>query len=145
MTTTTMPRSALCHRPIASDVEEFVVLSPRASRGKLHSEPHSTGGPPFLKKHAAPAQTRQRHPLLLMGLGMLATVLLLWVGLSIAAWETTLLDDVHYGYPRTTQLDHSVGHGPISHFTAMNLGGQIYVVEMPGASQLLVGPHLVGH
>src|SRR5689334_11582813 len=151
MTTTTMPRSALHHRPIASDVEEFVVLSPRASRSKRHGEPHSTGGPPTLKKkHAVPAQTRQGHPLLLMGVGMLVTVLLLWIGLSVTAWVTMISDSLHYGYPRTTQLDRNVGHSQVhttSHFTAINVDGQVYIFEIPGgkpsAAQLLVGPHLV--
>lgn len=151
MTTTTIPRSVLRHRPIAPDVEEFVVRSPRASRGKRHSEAHTTGGLPSWKKCGTHIQEKRRHPLLFIGAGMLVTVMLLWVGLSVAAWVTGILDEVQYGYPRTTQADHDVGHGQgqaASHFVAINTHGQVYILEIPGgkpsAAQLLVGPRLIG-
>ena len=58
---------------------------------------------------------------------------------------------LQYGYPRTAQEDHFVGHeqaGIPSHFVAMNVQGQITVVELPGGNlkgaQLLVGPRLLG-
>jgi hypothetical protein len=63
----------------------------------------------------------------------------------------TVADDLRYGRPRTTNVDHFVGHEANhvpSHFTALNLGGQIYVIEIPGgnpsSSRLLVGPRLIG-
>jgi hypothetical protein len=83
--------------------------------------------------------------------GMLITMVLLWLGQSLWNWGNTLVDDVHYGRPRTTNVDQFVGHetGKIpSHFVALNLSGQIYVLEIPGGhantSHLLVGPHLIG-
>ncbi len=66
-------------------------------------------------------------------------------------WAMKTADDLQYGYPRTTQEDHDVGHeqaGMPSHFVAMNLQGQITVVELPGGNlkgaQVLVGPRLLG-
>jgi hypothetical protein len=82
---------------------------------------------------------------------MLFACLLLWMGQMVWNWGQNTIDDFRYGRPRTTQVDHFVGHeknNVPSHFIAMNLGGQIYIVEIPGgstsASYLLVGPRLIG-
>lgn len=96
MTTTGIPRSALRYRPMAADVQEFVVLSKRASKGKRQRAPHTTGGPPSLGKHAP------RHPLVLVGCGMLVTVLLLWASQAVVASWMRTADDLHYGFPRTS-------------------------------------------
>jgi hypothetical protein len=82
---------------------------------------------------------------------MLVTVLRVWTAQVVVPWAMKTADDLHYGYPRTTQEDHVVGHeqgGMPSHFVAMNVQGQITVVELPGGNlrgaQLLVGPRLLG-
>ena len=136
-------RSAVRYRPLGESVQEFVVLSPRASRGPSRKHPQRTGSlPPLLIP---------KHPLVLVGVGMLVTVLVLLVSQVVVPWAMKTADDLHYGYPRTTQVDHSVGHEQgrtPSHFVAMNLQGQITVVELPGGNltgaQLLVGPRLLG-
>jgi hypothetical protein len=86
-----------------------------------------------------------------MILGMLMTVVLLWLGQLIWNWSQIVSDDLHYGRPRTTNVDHFVGHetgNTATHFTALNLNGQVYVIEIPGGSpgtaHLLVGPRLIG-
>ena len=83
--------------------------------------------------------------------GQPLVLLVLLVSQVVVPWGMKTADDVHYGYPRTTQEDHYVGHeqgGTPSHFVAMNLQGQITVVELPGGNlkgaQLLVGPRLLG-
>lgn len=61
-------------------------------------------------------------------------------------------DTVTYGAPRTFQIDAVVGHhdGPNhpSHFEALNLNGQIEVIEFPGGdgshTQTYLGPDLSG-
>jgi hypothetical protein len=82
---------------------------------------------------------------------MLVAMLLLWFGQMLLNWGSTASDDLRYGRPRTTNIDHIVGHetgNTPTHFTALNLNGQIYVVEIPGGNpknaQLLVGPRLYG-
>jgi hypothetical protein len=89
--------------------------------------------------------------LVLVGMGMLVTMLLVLVSQVVIPWAMKTADDVQYGYPRTTQEDHFVGHeqgGTPSHFVAMNLQGQITVLELPGGNlkgaQVLVGPRLLG-
>jgi hypothetical protein len=140
---TSMPRSALRHRPIHPDVQEFVVLSPRTTRGKPHYEPHTSGGLPSL--------ARRVHPLALIGLSMLITLFLIPACQGVLAWGSSLVDTMHYGYPRTVHLDQRVGHEvgkTLSHFEAFNDNGQIYVLEIPGgnaaSTQLLIGPRLFG-
>jgi hypothetical protein len=82
---------------------------------------------------------------------MLMTMALLWIGQIVFAWSQQTLDDLRYGRPRTTHVDHAVGHEKSltkTHFVAMNLDGAVYIIEMPGGSpstsRLLVGPRLVG-
>ena len=55
-------------------------------------------------------------------------------------------------YPRTFQSDAVVGHGDSasnpSHFIALNLNGQVLVIEIPGGNpakaQVYIGPRLFG-
>src|SRR5690348_1224416 len=62
---------------------------------------------------------------------------LLWIGISqVIAWGTGVLDLMRYGNPRTFQMDAVVGQGDSpqhpSHFVAINLHGQIIVLDFPG-------------
>jgi hypothetical protein len=105
----------------------------------------------------APPRTRsgglfRSHPLLWIGFGMLM-MLLMWVGLQdLGAWWSLHQDDVTYGRPRTAQYDVVVGHGDSpshpTHVIAMNLGGTIVIIELPGGdttqAKIYRGPHLFG-
>jgi hypothetical protein len=130
LSTAGIPRSAVRYRRQAESVQEFVVLTPRASEGSSRKHRQAMGGPRPRSK------SKPGHPWVLVGVGMLVTVLLLVVSQAVVPWGMKTADDLHYGYPRTTQEDHYVGHeqrsGPPSHFVAMNLHGQITVVELPG-------------
>jgi hypothetical protein len=92
------------------------------------------------------------HPLLYLGVGMIA-MLALWTLLTSAmSWWNTTWDDVHYGRPRTFQIDAYVGHnettGGPSHFIAINLNGRIEIIEFPGGdgskARIYLGPQLYG-
>jgi hypothetical protein len=154
-----LPRSALRHRPVQSETSkpEVSILTPRASQIKLSQESstHTTAVP------VATALPRKRWSrkwgelrgswLIYIVLGMLTTMVLLWIGQLLWNWGSTVADDLHYGRPRTTNVDQFVGHetgNTPSHFIAVNLNGQIYVIEIPGGStntsHLLMGPHLIG-
>jgi hypothetical protein len=68
---------------------------------------------------------RRGHPLLYLGVGMIA-MLALWTLLTMAiSWWNTTWDDLHYGRPRTFQTNAVVGHNDSSsnpsHFIALNL------------------------
>ncbi len=92
------------------------------------------------------------HPLLYLGVGMIA-MLALWTLLTSAmSWWNTTWDDLHYGRPRTFQMDAFVGHseaiGTPSHFIAINLNGHIEIIEFPGGdgskARIYLGPQLYG-
>ncbi|HEY6542941.1 MAG TPA: hypothetical protein VIZ18_18510, partial [Ktedonobacteraceae bacterium] len=133
----------------------------RATAGK----PASPTGPKKLPKMPSPtAPTRKgvslrrslnlrAHPLLLLGIGMIV-MLVLWTLLTLAAnWWNTTWNDIHYGRPRTFQVDAVVGHNDStsnpSHFIALNLNGRIEVIEFPGGdaskARIYIGPQLYGN
>lgn len=94
----------------------------------------------------------QLHWLAYVGFGMVA-MLLLWVALSfVAGWYSNWQDDLRYGNPRTFQLDAVVGHNDSpqhpTHFIALNLNGQIDILEAPGGNmskaKVYQGPTLFG-
>ncbi len=96
------------------------------------------------------ALKRRAHPLLYLGLGMIA-MLVLWTGLmGMTNWFNTTMDDIHYGRPRTFQIDQFVGHnessGIPSHFIAINLRGHLEIMEFPGGdashARIFLGPQL---
>jgi hypothetical protein len=84
-------------------------------------------------------------------IGALAIVLYFGIT-SLIAWTQVKLDDLHYGRPRTSQIDAFVGHGEANgaptHFVAMNLNRRVTVMEFPGGDvtkpQVIVGPYLFG-
>ena len=133
----------------------------RATSGK----PASPTGPKKLPKmptSTAPAKksvslrrslNMRAHPLLLLGIGMIV-MLVLWTLLTLAAnWWNTTWNDIHYGRPRTFQMDAVVGHNDSvsnpSHFIALNLNGRIEVIEFPGGdaskARIYIGPQLYGN
>ena len=92
------------------------------------------------------------HPLLFLGLGMLG-MFVLWTLLTAGSgWWNDTMNYIHYGDPRTFQVDAVVGHNDSvsnpSHFIALNLHGRIEVIEFPGGdgahSLIYLGPQLFG-
>jgi hypothetical protein len=100
--------------------------------------------------------SRHLHWLGYIGLGligMLLVMLLGWIVLGFFnSWWTVWQDDLHYGRPRTFQIDRAVGHDDSasspSHFIALNLNRHVEVIEFPGGdptkAKVYMGPFLVG-
>lgn len=97
--------------------------------------------------------TWHAHPYFFLGIGMVA-MLVLWMLLTMAAsWWSVTWDNLHYGYPRTYQVDAVVGHNDSasnpSHFIAINLNGRIEIIEFPGGdgskARIYIGPQLYGN
>ncbi len=83
-----------------------------------------------------PKPQRHFHPLVFVGIAIFIMIVG-WIALSaLGAWWQSKQDDWTFGTPRTFQTDANVGHGttqiPMSHFIAINLHGQIFVIEIPG-------------
>lgn len=151
-------KSTLRHRPITSDVEpKEPPRVPRASRTqtqKPQPAPAKAETVPTWKQ-ATPASSPRRPRALLIGvgMGMALAVVLVALGQGITGWMQTTWDTLHYGYPRTFQIDAVVGHGGDSitnptHLIALNLKGQLEVIELPAgnasAAKIFVGPRLYG-
>ncbi len=134
-----VPHSILRYRPIASEREPFEI-------------------PPWHRQlqlmRAKSAAFVASSPALatLVGCGMVIALLLILVGQLVVSWAQIALDDVHYGRPRTFQIDAYIGHEQVSqlpsHFLALNNRGHIEVIELPGndpaRARILLGPQLTG-
>jgi hypothetical protein len=151
------PRSLVVRRrPRPSPGKASAVQTARASQfAKARARrPTTTEEVPEFVREVSPQPKTFRGGswLLALGLGMLCALLLALAGSVVVTWSSTLMDDMRYGYPRTTHVDHIVGHEldphVPTHFTAMNLRGQVFIFEVPGGdsqhARLLQGPHLVG-
>lgn len=93
------------------------------------------------------------HPLLYLGIGMLAMLLLWQGGTALGTWWQLHNDDSTYGRPRTAQYDVVVGHNDDeahkTHIIVVNLNAHIVIIEIPGGdtskSRVYSGPHLYGN
>lgn len=92
------------------------------------------------------------HWLVLVGIGMIVS-LLLWAGVQLlGAWWSAHQLDATYGNPRTYQADAVVGHDDSTdhptHFIVTNLKGRVVIVELPGGqvahARIYNGPVIVG-
>jgi len=105
--------------------------------------------PPLPRQNVEPKKV---HWLLYVGVGMIAA-LALWVTAStLLAWGTEKYNDIIYGNPRIFQTDAVVGHNHDSathpsHFIALNLHGQVIIVELPAGDPTksidYIGPELI--
>jgi len=136
------PKSAVRDQTVAPDVAtEVPPWITRASRTRAtRSEPA-----PFRLISGS------RLGLVPIGVGMLLMLLVVVLGQWMLGWVQTSWDDLHYGRPRTFQMDAFVGHetgSTPSHFIAVNLQGQIDIIELPGGdpthAKMYVGPHIYG-
>jgi len=103
-----------------------------------------------------PVPTRARgrglHWTVFVGLTLLCMLVGFLVFSALATWWQHTQDSLHYGMPRTYQMDAVVGHQDSaahpSHFIALNLGGHLSVMEMPGGdvskTVIYAGPILYG-
>jgi hypothetical protein len=108
-----------------------------------------TAPPPLPGQNVEP---KKIHWLLYVGVGMIAA-LALWVTAStLLALGTEKYNDLIYGNPRIFQTDFVVHHNNDSpthpsHFIALNLHGQVIIVELPAGDPTksidYIGPELI--
>jgi hypothetical protein len=115
----------------------YVDIPKRQSRQNQLLPPRQRSRDGEATSFAKETRSRRRvHPLLSVGVGMLAMVALFLVLSSAATWAGQKKDDLVYGIPRTFQLDAVVGHNDSpespSHFIALNLNRHVEVIEFPG-------------
>jgi hypothetical protein len=127
-----------------------IIVQRRSRRpARLPPPPHEEEYEPGMAPAGDPGGFHP-HWLLLVGIGMLVTLLLWVAGMSVVQQARSLLATWRYGIPRTAQYDAVVGHADSrahpSHFIAVNLNGQVWVFELPGGdgthARIYLGPHL---
>ena len=102
-----------------------------------------------------PRQERSDNLVTLLATAVVVVLALLALGVLAVFGLTQAqrgLDAVRYGTPRTVQVSGYVGHhetaGLPTHFIALNLDGQVSVLEIPGGDieqlAVLPGPYVVG-
>jgi hypothetical protein len=107
------------------------------------------------EQQAAPVTRRQRRPLhgaVYIGLTLLCMLVGFIVFSALSTWWQHTDDYLHYGMPRTSQMDAVVGHQDSaahpSHFLALNLDGHLSVIEMQGGdlskTVIYAGPIIYG-
>lgn len=90
---------------------------------------------------------RRAHWSLILGTGMMLMFVLWVLGNMLVNWWNVTQDDIHYGRPRTFQIDQRVGHGDDqtpSHFIAVNYNRHIEIIVFPAGdtskAKLYLGP-----
>jgi hypothetical protein len=150
-------KSTLRHRPIGpgAPLEEPPRI-PRASRTQTQKPSMSITAPASIPVsiQREKLHTQWRHHWLLIGIGvgMVLAITFVFVGQLLVGWISTSWDDLQYGSPRTYQVDAIVGQednaAHPSHFIALNLAGQIEVIDFPAGdaahAKVYLGPHLYG-
>ncbi len=126
----------------------------RASRNTEHTPAMVSNAvaPSHLDKQQEHVAANKRFPLVTLLIGMIITILLLMALNALTSWWQEYQDNLHYGYPRTSQLDAIVGHNDSqenpTHFIFLNLRGHIEVIEIPGGdvshARIFSGPTLFG-
>lgn len=151
------PRSILRHRPIGdgrTTLTSLPKVPERASRTQSMKQsviPDAALPITETGEQSVGEQGTSLHWLGFVGLGMCAMVLVVICATLVVRWGEQAWLNWQYGYPRTYQVDTFVGHEQghtASHFVAMNLHGQIEIIELPGGdmgrAHLYLGPQLSG-
>jgi hypothetical protein len=120
--------------------EAYYVTRPHTSARRLLPEQViRQGNRQYTIHHGAPPVPRRRyHPLVWFGIALFIMIIG-WIAISGLGnvWQQKQ-DDLTYGQTRTYQTDAVVGHGDSStspsHFIALNLKGQIIIIELPGGN-----------
>ncbi len=99
-----------------------------------------------------PKQRERSFPLPAVLVGMVFTVVMILLLSAFLSWWKTYQDDMHYGRPRTSQLDAVVEHNDSAsnptHFIFINLNRHVQIIELPGGdashARIYPGPILYG-
>ncbi len=97
-------------------------------------------------------RSARRFPLIAILVGVVLTIVLFMSLSVLGSWWHTYQDDLHYGRPRTSQLDAVVSHGDSvinkTHFIFLNLNRHVEIIEIPGGDathmRVFLGPVLFG-
>lgn len=126
-----VPRSAIRY----TTANRTPVITSGNRRYILHEIPPPQQTTPLPRQEETARPRRRAHWSLIFGIGMIVMFSLWVLGNMLINWWQVAQDDLHYGRPRTFQIDQRVGHGDEqspSHFIAINLNRHIEIIEFPG-------------
>jgi hypothetical protein len=153
----TLPSSSVRWQPLPGSGNTRYQFHPdQTIPRRAHAEPTTTSAPRYTEEVPVAKQRRQRrgffaHPLLYLGVGMVA-MLTLWVfGQLAISWWALHQDDTTYGRPRTYQFDAVFGHADSAanptHIIIINLNRHMIIIELPGGdttrARIYNGPTLL--
>jgi hypothetical protein len=157
--TTRMPGSARRYRstvPAQQDDEPVIQKGTLIQRRRSSLSPKNTHG--IASSAIAPAREEatykpQRFPLVAVLIGMIIMIVLVMSFSALSSWWHVYQDDLHYGRPRTSQMDAVVGHNDSAanptHFIFLNLNRHVEIIEIPGGdvthTRIFTGPVLFGN
>ncbi len=127
-----MPRSAIRY---TTTTNHTPVIRSGNRRYILHEGLPPPQTTPLPRQEETTRPRRRVHWSLILGTGMMLMFVLWILGNMLINWWNVTQDDIHYGRPRTFQIDQRVGHGDDqtpSHFIAINLNRRIEIIEFPG-------------
>jgi hypothetical protein len=149
-----MPTSARRYKPADTcddpTIERGPFIQRRASRAP-QGNASTAVSPSRPVRTAEQARSRRRTTVMLM-LGAVAALIVIMLINALLSWWQGVMDNIHYGYPRVSQLDAVVGHNDSAtnetHFMFLNLHGHIEIMEIPGGdashARIFTGPTLIG-
>jgi hypothetical protein len=142
----------LCDEPLIQQrrASRKIVPAP-APRQQAHTTAPQSVEMPEIKALSKPKP--RRFPLIPVMVGMVVMIVLVMSVSLVSSWWQVYQDDLHYGRPRTYQMDAVVGHSDSpshpTHFIFLNLNGHIEIIEIPGGdpakSRIFSGPVLYGN
>jgi len=132
------------------NIGEGAFIQRRASR-KPQGVASNAVTPSMQTSRPGRMRARRLTAVMLM-LGAVTALLLIMLISALVSWYQGVMDNIHYGYPRTSQLDAVVGHNDSAtnqtHFIFLNLHGHVEIIEIPGGdasrARIFTGPTLVG-
>ena len=157
---TRMPSSTRRYRS-APPVEQEAIHEPASQNGVLIQRRRSSLSPKRTSGIASSAisapethvqRSAGRFPLIAILIGVVFTIVLFMSLTALGSWWHAYQDDLHYGRPRTSQLDAIVGHSDSAshptHFIFLNLNRHVEIIEIPGGDathmRVFMGPILFG-
>jgi len=159
--TTRMPSSARRYRsspPTRQDIADepvtqkgTVIQRRRSSLSPKNTHGIASSAVTSFKTEAS--QRSRRFPLVAVLVGMVITIVLAMSLSAFGSWWHAYQDDLHYGRPRTSQMDAVVGHEDSAanptHFIFLNLRRHVEIIEIPGGdvthTRIFTGPVLFGN
>jgi len=147
------------HADTLDDLNDEPFIQQRRASRKIQPAPRQSTHPTHTTAPQAIEEPKtkvlpppRRFPMVPVMVGMVIMIILVMSASLVTSWWQVYQDDLHYGRPRTYQMDAVVGHGDSpshpTHFIFLNLNRHVEIIEIPGGNpaktRIFTGPVLFG-